>query len=137
MLLSAIINKIKTDTGVECYPSRANRLPDHKTQIPTPYIIVELDSVFRERHYGVGGNYETALKDYDFEIFCYHRSQGGALSVGNQVVTALENFSGPIAGLDSPQTIYNVHDIEITSEMTGFDHNAKLDYHSVFITATI
>lgn len=128
MIQSALIARLKTvNSNVYASVSPAKH--------SLPVITVDLDGSFRERHYGTNG-YETGLIDTDFEINTWDSTANGAYTLAEQIIASLENFSGPIAGGDSPQTIYSVGDIEIQGESSGFDGETKLYQYSIFITIT-
>jgi len=128
MIQSALIAKLKTVTS-NVY---ANVSPSKHS---LPAITVDLDGSNRERYYGANG-YETGLIDTDFELNIWSANTKGAYDLASQVVSTLENFSGPLPGGDSPITIYSIGDVEIIGENSGFDGETELYQYSIFITMT-
>lgn len=126
MIQSALVNKLKEITS-KVY---ANVAPLNKG---LPVITVDLESSNRSRHYGANG-YKTNIIDTDFEITIWSANTGAAYSLSEQVVQLLENYSGPMLGGDSPQTVYTVYDIDIVSESSGFDGTTEIYQYSIFIT---
>lgn len=128
MIQSAIVNKLK-EINSKVY---ANVAPLNKG---LPVIVVDLDSSTRGRHYGSTG-YETNVIETDFEISIWSANTGAAYALSEQVIQLLENYSGPMLGGDSPQTVYTVYDIDIVSESSGFDGTTELYQYSIFITVS-
>jgi hypothetical protein len=100
-----------------------------------PVITVDLESSFRNRHYG-SSNIQTGLTETSFEIAVWSASPEGSYALGQQVISLLENFSGPLSGGDSPETTYRVAGLEISGEQDGFDGQTELFQYSIFITIT-
>jgi len=129
VILSALVSKIRaTNSNTFAISAEPNQ--------PTPYIVVNLDSTFREPHYGTGTQYANALIDYDFEIQVYGGSQTECIDLANSVRSALEHFAGQLTSLESPVQTYSVMNIEITSEITGYETLREIYYYSLFITLT-
>ena len=128
MIQSALIARLKTITS-SVY---ANVSPSKHS---LPAITVDLDGSTRDRHYGATG-YETGLIDTDFELNVWSANAAGAYNLAQSIILSLENFSGPLAGGDSPITTYSVGDIEILGESSAFDGETQLYQYSIFITIT-
>jgi hypothetical protein len=128
MIQSALIARLKTITS-NVY---ANVSPSKHS---LPAITVDLDGSNRQRHYGANG-YATGLIDTDFEISVWSANAAGAYNLAQSVISSLENFSGPLAGGDSPITLYSVGDIEILGENSAFDGETQIYQYSIFITIT-
>lgn len=129
MIQSALVNLIKT-VHARTYASVA---PQTKQ---LPVVTVDLESSFRNRHYGANGAYTTGLVETDFEINVWGQTVQSVYDLGQSIIALLENFSGPLYGTDSPRTSYGIGDIEITNEQSGFDGETKLYQYSIFITIT-
>ena len=128
MIQSALIARLKTITS-RVY---ANVSPAKHT---LPAITVDLEGSTRSRHYGTNG-YETGLTETDFEINMWSAKTSGAYNLAAQVIASLENFAGPLDGLDSPITTYSIADIAITGESNAFDGETQIYQFSLFITIT-
>lgn len=129
MIQSALVNLIKT-VHSRTYASVA---PQTQT---LPVVTVDLDSSFRNRHYGVNGAYTTGLIETEFELTAWGKTVQSVYDLGQSIIALLENYSGPLLGTDSPQTVYSIGDLEITSEQSGFDGETELYQYSIFITIT-
>lgn len=128
MIQSALITLLQTISS-KVY---ANVAPQ---KAALPVITVDLESSLRRRHYGTS-NIQTGLIDTDFEINVWAPSPEASYPLAQQVISLLENFSGPLLGGDSPQTEYRVAGVEITSEQGGFDGQTEIFQYSIFITIT-
>lgn len=130
MILTAIVNYLKTTVGIARVWSVAAK-PNEKA----PYVVVELEGVFRNRYWGSAGT-ATGLTDTDFEISCYGKTVQQSGELAKQITDALENYAGPMVGTESPAASYRVRDIEITSELQQFEQATELYRYSIFITVS-
>lgn len=128
MIQSALIARLKTITS-KVYASVAPQ------KVALPVVTVDLESTFRNRHYGTSG-ITTGLIESDFEINVWGNKNSDCYNLAEQITTSLDNFSGPLKGTESPQVTYGIGEIEITSELSGFDGEAELYQYSIFITIT-
>ena len=129
MIQSALIGKL-LEVSSSVYASIA------EPEASLPCITVDMNGSTRiDRHFGAGG-YQTGFVDTDFEISVWAKTAGASASLAASVVSLLENYAGPLRGIDSPQTVYSVGDIEIVSEFTSFDERTKLYEYSIDITIT-
>lgn len=128
MILKALTDYIEANVGgsdVYAVAARPNA--------PAPYVVVELDSTFEDRHFGAGAT-ATGLYYYDFEISCYARTAAAAINLAKSIKNLLRNFQGPMSSTGSPVATYFVSAIEITSESTNYEDDTELYRDSVFIT---
>lgn len=105
-----------------------------KPNVTAPYIVVELETSNRQRHFG-SGDITTGLKYYDFEISCYAKTVQAVSDLAKSLVTLLENFQGPMRDLTtSPATVYRVNPILIISESQNYEAGTELYRYSIFLT---
>lgn len=123
--LAALIKTVHTRTFASVAPLKSS----------LPVITIDLESSFRDRYYGSSG-YETGLIDTDFEISVWGKTNSSVFTLSQTVINLLQNYQGPLKGLDSPQTTYRICDIEITNEQSGFDGETEIYQYSIFLTIT-
>ncbi|MFW0776207.1 MAG: hypothetical protein ACN2B6_00615 [Rickettsiales bacterium] len=123
MIQSALVAKLKNVTS-KVY---ANVAPQ---SVSLPVVTVDMDGSFRERHYGTSG-IETGLIETDFEINVWGKHNSDCFGLAEQLIAEIENFSGPLRGMDSPQTIYGVAEVRIDGEAGGFDGETKLYQYTI------
>ena len=128
MILSAVIAKVRDDSGIDCYPVSAPPNP------VAPYAVINLDGADQMRHYGSGVGYETGVNLYDFEVQVFGVTPDIPIDNMTTIVAGLQNFSGPLTGLNALQ--YEIMDIEITGQFTDYDDRRELFYQSAFITVS-
>lgn len=128
MIMSALIAKLRSAVGhSRVYPIRARK------NAIAPFMVVETNSSFPIRHWGTG-QITTGITYYDFEIYSYGKTQTDVYNLGLLARNALENFSGPVNSTESPVVTYNIKDVEITSDLDGYDPETELFYYSIFVT---
>jgi hypothetical protein len=103
-----------------------------------PVITVELVGSFRNRHWSseAGQAYDTGLIETEFEVAVWSNKNSDVYTQAQSIVSLLENYSGPVDGMESPVVTYSIADIEITSETSGFDGTTEMYTYSMFLTVT-
>lgn len=127
MIQSALISKLLT-VHPRVY---ANAAP--KAAAKMPFIIVDKTGSNRSRHFG-SSNLQTGLVEAYFDIVVWGSTAEQAASIAESVIAAIENFSGPVVGLDSQA--YSIADIEIEDEETEFDGRFEVYQYTMYLTVT-
>lgn len=100
-----------------------------------PCVTVDLDSEFRNRHWGTDGTRKTGMVESDFELSCWGNSQLSANTLAKEIVQLLENYQGPMSdAYESPSVTHRITDIEITGQTDGFDKAVERYGRSIFIS---
>lgn len=100
-----------------------------------PCTVVDLDGATIARHFASDGA-ATGLKNTEFEISVFAETQLAATQLATEISTLLQNKRVEMNDGASPATVHRVADININSEVSGFDASVEHYSHSLFISVT-
>jgi len=134
MITGALVSYLKANLSLTSV--YVNRAPLNSQ----PCLVIDDNGDFRERHWSATGT-TTDMIEHEYEVTIWtDNTNGGAKyaeQVAAEIVTLLDNFSGPMTDTDSsPNQNYRVVHIDAKNGGGGFDAGPELYGYSVFLTLT-
>lgn len=100
-----------------------------------PCTVVDLDGSTIFRHFSTNG-VDSGLKITEFEVSVFAATQLAATQLATEISSLLQNKRVEMNDGASPATVHRVADININSEVSGFDASVEHYSHSLFISVT-
>lgn len=130
MIQSALIKWLRTIVGNGRVYANVT-----KKDCQLPAITVDFEGEYRNKHW-TNGVTTTGRIESDFEISIWGNTSDSIRAIAETIISTIDNFSGDLTDLGSPQTIYRVLHVDITSSSSDFDGETEQYAHSIFITIT-